>query len=75
MELRPAPSKEAAVLYVTGQPKGLQKVIGSMVKRTFLIGTGIALLGDREYIFRNSMAGSIAIELYLLWYYSNQLKK
>lgn len=73
--LKVASSKEAAIRLLNKEPGSLKDVLVSMGERTLLIGAGIAILGNRDNILRNSIAGSIAIEAYLLWYYSQQMKK
>ena len=73
--LKVASSKEAAIRLLNKEPGSLKDVLVSMGERTLLIGAGIAILGNRDKILRNSIAGSIAIEAYLLWYYSQQMKK
>ena len=75
MELKAAPSKEAIVKFLRKEPNAFQEVIRTFVERAVLIGAGIAILGDRENLVRNSFAASLSIELYLLWYYSQQLEK
>ena len=74
-KLRAAPSKEAVVKWLNKEPNANQALIKSFIERCFLIGGGIFLLGNRKNIIRNSIAGSTAIELYLLWYYNKQLKE
>lgn len=74
-KLRSAPSKEAVVMWLNKEPNANQALIRSFVERCFLIGGGIFLLGNRKHIVRNSIAASTAIELYLMWYYNEQLKK
>ena len=74
-KLRAAPSKEAVVMWLNKEPNANQALIRSFVERCFLIGGGIFLLGNRKHIVRNSIAASTAIELYLMWYYNEQLKK
>ncbi len=75
LQLRAAPSKEAVVKYLLGQEGATQDLIKSFVERSFLIGLGMYVFGERENLMQNSIAGSFAIEVYLLIYYSNQLKK
>ena len=74
-KLKAAPSKEAVVRWLNKEPDAGQAIVKSFIERCFLIGGGIFLLGNRKNIVRNAIAGSTAIELYLLWYYNEQLKK
>ena len=62
-------------MWLNKEPNANQALIRSFVERCFLIGGGIFLLGNRKNIVRNSIAASTAIELYLMWYYNEQLKK
>ncbi len=74
IQLKAAPSKEAVVRYLRGEEGATEYLVKTFVERTVLIGVGIALLGDRENLVRNSLSASLAIELYLLWHYHRQLK-
>jgi len=74
MQLKPAPSKEAAVQFLYKTPGSTQTMVQSLLKRSILIGVGIAVFGDTQNLVRNSVGGSIVIELYLLWYYGQQIK-
>lgn len=74
-KLKAAPSKEAIVRWLNKEPDANQALVRSFIERCFLIGGGIFLLGNRKHIIRNSIAASTAIELYLMWYYNEQLKK
>ena len=75
MELKAAPSKEAVVRFLRKEPDSFQALLRTFVERTVLIGSGIALLGNKEDLVKNSLAASLSIEIYLLWYYSQQLEK
>ena len=74
MQLTPAPSKEAAVQFLYKTPGSTQTMVRSLLKRSVLIGLGIYAFGNTQDIVRNSVGGSIVIELYLLWYYGKQIK-
>jgi hypothetical protein len=73
--IKVASSKEAAIRFLRGEPGALPKVLWSLVERTALIGAGIYVLGSRENLLKNSIAGSVAIEAYLLWYYGKQMRE
>jgi|DEB0MinimDraft_3_1074331.scaffolds.fasta_scaffold63223_2 hypothetical protein len=75
MTLKAAPSKEAVVRYLNGEEGAGFELVKTFVERTGLIAVGIYLLGDRNNLVRNSLSASLAIELYLLWYYSQQMKE
>jgi hypothetical protein len=72
VQLRAAPSKEAIVRYLMGEPKASQAVLKSFLERSLLIGAGILVLGKSDHVIRNSLAASLAIELYLLRFYGRQ---
>ena len=74
VQLKAAPSKEAIVRYLLGEEGATEYLVKTFVERTALIGIGIALLGDRKNLVRNSLSATLAIELYLLWHYHRQLK-
>jgi len=75
MTLKAAPSKEAVVRYLNEEEGAGFELVKTFVERTGLIAVGIYLLGDRNNLVRNSLSASLAIELYLLWYYSQQMKE
>ena len=72
--LKIAPSKSAVVRYLRNEPGAWKDIGKTLAQRTVLIAAGIVVLGNRDNILRNSFAGSVAIELYLLWYYKQQLE-
>ena len=74
-QLKAAPSKEAIVKFLTKQPNATEDLIRSFLERTALVAAGIIVLGKPRNVLQNSLAASIAIELYLLWFYNKQLKK
>jgi len=73
--LKAAPSKEAIVKFLNKEKNAIQDVVVTMGARSLLIAAGIALLGSRDHVIRNSIAGSVAIEAYLFWHYSQQMKE
>ena len=72
-KLKLAPSKEAVVRFLNKEPKSGEAVLKSFFMRSVLIGAGILALGDSKNIVRNSLASSMAIQVYLLWFYQKQL--
>ena len=74
VQLRAAPSKEAIVRYLMGEPKASQAVVQTFLARSLLIGMGILVLGNGDHVIRNSLAASLAIELYLIRFYGKQLR-
>tara|TARA_R110002110_G_scaffold16339_1_gene71067 strand:+ start:1525 stop:1767 length:243 start_codon:yes stop_codon:yes gene_type:complete len=75
IHLRAAPSKEAVVRYLVGEPNATTALIKSFIERSVLIGLGIHVFGEKDNIIRNSISASLAIEIYLLWYYGKQIKR
>ena len=72
--LKAAPSKEAVVKFLNKEPNGGKEMISSFLLRSVLIVMGILAVGDSKNIVRNSLASSLAIQVYLLWFYNQQLK-
>ena len=69
-----APSKEAVVKYLLGKEGATFDVIRSFLERTILISAGISIFGNKDdNLLRNSLAASLSIEIYLLWYYRRQI--
>lgn len=71
--IKAAPSKEAIVRYLNKEPDAWKEVLKTFANRSILIALGIGILGNPKHIIKNSISASLAIELYLLWYYSKQL--
>jgi hypothetical protein len=65
-ECAPLPSAEAACGLVEGKSGSLAKVIGTTALRAALIGVGLAVAGERQHLVRNSVAGALGIELFVL---------
>ena len=74
IQLKAAPSKEAVVRYLMGDPNAKSALIKSFFERSILIGAGMLVLGKKGSLIQNSLAASFAIELYLLLYYRKQLR-
>jgi hypothetical protein len=60
------PSAEAAYRLVAGDASAIPAVLGTMALRGGLIAAGVLLAGQREHVFRSSVAGAIAIEAFVL---------
>jgi len=75
IHLRAAPSKEAVVRYLVGEPNATEDLITSFLERSVLIAMGIVVFGEKDNLIRNSIGASLAIELYLLWFYGKQIKR
>lgn len=66
------PSAESAAQLARGDIKALPRVFVHTAGRAALIGVGLILAGQREHVFRNALAGSIAIEVFVLGYQYSQ---
>jgi hypothetical protein len=62
------PSGTSATRLVAGESGALPEVIFHTALRAGLIGAGMYLAGSRKNTMRNALAGSVAIETFvLLW--------
>lgn len=62
------PSGTSAYRLVTGDPGGLAGVIGHTLGRSILVGTGMAVAGERRHLVRNAVAGALGIEAFVfMW--------
>jgi hypothetical protein len=67
------PSATSAKALVAGQPGALWLVLGHTVLRAGLIGAGLYAAGQRQGVAKSALAGSLAIELFVLgWAVSNK---
>lgn len=67
------PSSDSAYKLIKGDPKGLVEVVGTTLVRAALIATGIYVVGkvlkeDDPHLARNSLAGALSIEAFVLAY-------
>jgi hypothetical protein len=60
------PSGTSAYRLMSGDPSGLVGVVGHTLARSALVGTGMAIAGEREHIVRNAVAGALGIEAFVL---------
>jgi hypothetical protein len=60
------PSGTSAYRLMTGDPSGIVGVIGHTLGRSVLVGTGMAIGGEREHLIRNAIAGALGIEAFVL---------
>lgn len=68
------PSAVAAESFLQGKPGGLLAVLESVVWRSAIIGAGMYVAGGRERLLRNAVAGSLAVEVFVLWRVRSRLK-
>jgi len=69
------PSVVAAERYLDGSGGNLLGVIGSALGRAAIIASGMYIAGERKHVARNALAGSLAIEAFVLVYVGWQVKK
>lgn len=62
------PSAGSAAALVRGEAEALPLVLLHALVRAALIGVGLAVVGEREHLVRNAIAGSAAIEVFVLGY-------
>ena len=61
-----APSHTAVTEFYKG--KGIQKVLTTLLLRSVLIGTGLAIAGDKKHLVKNALVASTTIEVFLfMW--------
>jgi hypothetical protein len=60
------PSGSAAAALLDGDLTAIGPTIGYTGLRAVLIATGMVLAGEREHVVRNAVAGSLAIEAFVL---------
>lgn len=68
------PSVLAAERLLTRQDGGWKAVAMSVLSRAGILSLGMAVVGEREHLARNALAGSVLVELFVLWEVSEQLK-
>ena len=61
------PSASAAASFVRGEPGAGWAITKTWLERAVLLGAGMYVLGDRRSLVRNALAGSAAIEAWVLW--------
>lgn len=60
------PSGTSAYKLMSGDPGGLLGVVGHTLGRSVLVGTGMAVAGERKHLVRNAVAGALGIEAFVL---------
>lgn len=69
------PSYEAACDLYRGDEGAIWAVGLGLLSRAIIIGLGLYVAGERENLVRNALAGSIAVELFVLgWVWSTSPK-
>lgn len=62
------PSAGSAAALVRGDVAAVPLVLWHTLVRATLIGIGLAVVGQREHLVRNAIAGAAAIEVFVLGY-------
>jgi len=60
------PSGSSAVAVVSGDWSALPLAVAHTVLRAGLVGAGLLVAGERTHVVRNAVAGSLAIEAFVL---------
>lgn len=60
------PSGSSASALIGGDWSALPLAVGHTLLRSMLVGTGLLVAGEREHVIRNAVAGSLAIEAFVL---------
>lgn len=68
------PSGSSAVALLNGDPGALPIAIGHTLLRSVLVGAGLLVAGERTHVVRNAIAGSLAIETFVLAWAAWKLK-
>ena len=69
------PSVAAAEQFWKGEEGGAVKLVTSTALRALLIAAGLAAAGERKRLVRYSIAGALAIEVFVLVTVRSQLKQ
>ena len=60
------PSGSSAAALVAGDWSALPIAVGHTIVRAALVGAGLVIAGERANVVRNAVAGSLAIETFVL---------
>jgi len=69
------PSGSSAVALVGGDWSALPTAVAHTVVRAALVGTGLLVAGERAHVVRNAIAGSLAIETFVLGWAAWKLRR
>jgi hypothetical protein len=69
------PSGTSAADLLSGDLRALPIAVAHTVVRAALIGTGLLVAGERVHVVRNAVAGSLAIETFVLGWAAWKLRK
>jgi hypothetical protein len=66
------PSGQAAYDLTHGDRSAFAPVLKYTAMRALLIGAGLFVVGERDHLVRNAVAGAVGIEIYVLWWASRR---
>jgi hypothetical protein len=69
------PSGSSAVALLSGDMSALPVAIGHTILRAGLVGSGLLIAGERAHVIRNAIAGSLAIETFVLGWAAWKLRR
>lgn len=69
------PSVVAAEKFWRGEPDGVSSVLWSMAQRAAIIAPALYLAGERNRLWRYTVAATVAIEAVVLWQVKSQLEE
>ena len=69
------PSGSSAVALLSGDLSALPVAVAHTAVRAALIGTGLLVAGERKRVVRNAVAGSLAIETFVLGWAAWKLRR
>ena len=69
------PSGSSAAALVGGDMSALPLAVGHTIVRAALVGAGLIVAGERSHVIRNAVAGSLAIETFVLAWAAWKLRR
>jgi hypothetical protein len=69
------PSGSSAVALLSGDLRALPVAVAHTVLRSGLVGAGMLVAGERKHVVRNAIAGSLAIEAFVLAWAAWKLRR
>lgn len=72
---RVLPSAQAAANFIEGRPGAAVEVVATVAARALIIAGGLFVAGERKRLLPYSLAGAVAIEIFVLASVRNALEK
>ena len=69
------PSGSSAAALLGGDWRALPLAVGHTIVRAALVGAGLYAVGERAHVVRNAVAGSLAIETFVLGWAAWKLRR